>query len=62
MNRTSQVQDSDARLSLVHRQPDQTCTIYRDEQTENGIRVEFDEPQRAVTPGQSVVFYSEKCA
>jgi tRNA-specific 2-thiouridylase len=41
-----------------YRQPDQACTIYRDEQTENGIRVEFDEPQRAVTPGQSVVFYS----
>jgi hypothetical protein len=28
--------------------------------TENGIRVEFDEPQRAVTPGQSVVFYSDE--
>ena len=41
-----------------YRQPDQACTIYHDEQTENGIRVEFDEPQRAVTPGQSVVFYS----
>ena len=41
-----------------YRQSDQACTIYRDEQTENGIRVEFDEQQRAVTPGQSVVFYS----
>ena len=41
-----------------YRQPDQACTIYHDEHTENGIRVEFDEPQRAVTPGQSVVFYS----
>ena len=41
-----------------YRQPDQACTIYRDEHSETGIRVEFDEPQRAVTPGQSVVFYS----
>jgi tRNA-uridine 2-sulfurtransferase len=38
-----------------YRQPDQACTITQDE---NGnIHVEFDEKQRAVTPGQSVVFY-----
>ncbi|SFK44718.1 tRNA 2-thiouridine(34) synthase MnmA [Methylophaga sulfidovorans] len=38
-----------------YRQPDQACTISQDE---NGnIHVEFDEKQRAVTPGQSVVFY-----
>lgn len=38
-----------------YRQPDQACTVSQDE---NGlIHVEFDEPQRAVTPGQSVVFY-----
>jgi tRNA-specific 2-thiouridylase len=38
-----------------YRQPDQPCTISRDE---NGlIHVEFDDRQRAVTPGQSVVFY-----
>ena len=38
-----------------YRQPDQACTITQDE---NGhIQVEFDEKQRAVTPGQSVVFY-----
>jgi tRNA-specific 2-thiouridylase len=37
-----------------YRQPDQTClvSIERD-----GLRVSFDQPQRAVTPGQSVVFY-----
>ncbi|GGJ84348.1 tRNA 2-thiouridine(34) synthase MnmA [Pseudomonas matsuisoli] len=37
-----------------YRQSDQTCTLH---QTDKGYRVEFDEPQRAVTPGQSVVFY-----
>lgn len=38
-----------------YRQPDQACTITQDE---NGnIHVEFDKKQRAVTPGQSVVFY-----
>jgi tRNA-specific 2-thiouridylase len=38
-----------------YRQPEQPCTITQDE---NGlIHVEFDDKQRAVTPGQSVVFY-----
>jgi tRNA-uridine 2-sulfurtransferase len=38
-----------------YRQPDQACIITQDD---NGnIHVEFDEKQRAVTPGQSVVFY-----
>jgi len=37
-----------------YRQTDQPCTVsVRDDQLE----VRFDEPQRAVTPGQSVVFY-----
>jgi tRNA-uridine 2-sulfurtransferase len=37
-----------------YRQPDQDCTV-----TEHGdgVRVVFDHAQRAVTPGQSVVFY-----
>jgi tRNA-uridine 2-sulfurtransferase len=38
-----------------YRQPDQTCTITRID--EQGCEVIFDEPQLAVTPGQSVVFY-----
>lgn len=37
-----------------YRQKDQPCTII---QTEQGYTVTFDQPQRSVTPGQSVVFY-----
>jgi len=38
-----------------YRQKDQACTVTK---IENGkIFVEFDEPQRAITPRQSVVFY-----
>ena len=42
-----------------YRQPDQACTItYLD----NGLKVDFDEPQRAVTPGQYAVFYDgDRC-
>ena len=38
-----------------YRQPDQDCVIYNEG---TGIRVVFEEPQRAVTAGQSAVFYS----
>ena len=38
-----------------YRQPDQDCVIYSEG---TGIRVVFEEPQRAVTAGQSAVFYS----
>ncbi len=37
-----------------YRQSDQTCTLYHDG---DRVRVVFDEPQRAVTLGQSAVFY-----
>lgn len=37
-----------------YRQPDQDCII---EAVANGYLIRFDEPQRAVTPGQSIVFY-----
>ena len=43
-----------------YRQPDQTCRVMLGD---NGLcKVVFDKPQRAVTPGQSVVFYQgEDC-
>ena len=37
-----------------YRQPDQACEVTV---TGQGTRVVFDDAQRAVTPGQSVVFY-----
>lgn len=37
-----------------YRQSDQACTL---ERTPDGYRAVFEAPQRAVTPGQSVVFY-----
>jgi tRNA-specific 2-thiouridylase len=42
-----------------YRQHDQACVVRIDA---GGVEVLFDEPQRAVTPGQSVVFYDgESC-
>jgi tRNA-specific 2-thiouridylase len=38
-----------------YRQPDQGVTVQV--QADGGIHVVFDEPQKAVTPGQAVVFY-----
>jgi len=40
-----------------YRQPDQDCWVYLDDQDPRSVRVVFDLAQRAVTPGQSVVFY-----
>ncbi|MCG8672454.1 MAG: tRNA 2-thiouridine(34) synthase MnmA [Pseudomonadales bacterium] len=37
-----------------YRQPDQDCVI---QPSADGYKVTFDQPQRAVTPGQYVVFY-----
>lgn len=38
-----------------YKQPEQPCTLYPLESGE--IKVVFDNPQRAITPGQAVVFY-----
>jgi tRNA-uridine 2-sulfurtransferase len=43
-----------------YRQPDQTCTLHL--RADGRVDVVFDQMQRAVTPGQSVVFYQgEEC-
>lgn len=41
---------------IRHRQPLQLCSV---EFTHDEASVIFDEPQRAVTPGQSIVFYQD---
>jgi len=44
---------------IRHRQPLQNCTVHR---AGSGVKVTFDRAQRAVAPGQSVVFYdAEAC-
>ncbi|MCB1619386.1 MAG: tRNA 2-thiouridine(34) synthase MnmA [Thiothrix sp.] len=46
---------------IRHRQPEQHCTVTLDSE---GLRASvcFTEPQRAITPGQSIVFYAgERC-
>jgi tRNA-specific 2-thiouridylase len=45
------------RAKVRYRQADQDCVLHK---TENGYRVEFDQPQRAVTPGQSLVLYVDE--
>jgi tRNA-specific 2-thiouridylase len=44
-----------ARAKTRYRQAGQNCVISRND--DKGIVVEFEQAQRAVTPGQSVVFY-----
>ncbi len=44
---------------IRYRQKDQACTVTR---TDHGLLVEFEEAQRAVTPGQYLVMYDgERC-
>lgn len=42
---------------IRYRQPDQACTLFF--LAEDRIRVVFDASQRAITPGQSIVFYRD---
>lgn len=43
------------RAKIRYRQADQDCRVELD--AEGKARVQFDRPQRAITPGQSIVFY-----
>ncbi|MBL1433866.1 MAG: tRNA 2-thiouridine(34) synthase MnmA [Gammaproteobacteria bacterium] len=40
---------------IRYRQSDQACCVRQDDKL--GLIVDFDEPQRSVTPGQAIVFY-----
>lgn len=44
---------------IRYRQQDQDCVVEALDQTR--LRVRFDRPQRAVTPGQFIVFYDADC-
>lgn len=46
-----------ARAKTRYRQQDQECIIHH--LPENKYKIDFTEPQRAITPGQSVVFYQD---
>ncbi len=43
-----------------YRQPDQECTVFANADNGSQVTVIFVQPQRAVTPGQSVVFYLDE--
>ncbi|WP_299178429.1 tRNA 2-thiouridine(34) synthase MnmA [uncultured Neptuniibacter sp.] len=45
------------KAKVRYRQSDQSCIIER--HGESGYRISFSEPQRAITPGQSVVIYTK---
>jgi tRNA-specific 2-thiouridylase len=51
----SVVSDTRCQARIRYHQPFASCTITKLDTA--SVRVEFDEPQRAVTPGQSIVFY-----
>jgi tRNA-specific 2-thiouridylase len=43
---------------IRYRQPDQQCSI--ESTAEDRHIVHFEQPQRAITPGQSIVFYQDE--
>lgn len=48
----------DCSAKIRYRQDDQTC--HTEQINNNSLRVIFDKPQRAITPGQSIVFYNNE--
>ncbi len=49
-----------AQAKIRHRQPDQACNVTVDSQDPNRLEVTFDQPQRAITPGQYIVLYQDQ--
>lgn len=45
------------KAKIRYRQTDQACDIHK---LDDGYQVIFEQPQRAITPGQSVVFYDDE--
>ena len=60
VNWIAETEPEDVRLSakIRYRQSDQCCTLSKIDDT--SYRVLFDEAQRAITPGQSIVFYQDE--
>ena len=56
INNTVPEQEFRCMAKTRYRQPDQACTVKMNG-VHDKLEVIFDEPQRAITPGQSVVFY-----
>ncbi len=53
---TEKIVNDTVYAKIRYRAKEAKATIYLEE---NQVKVEFEEPQRAITPGQSVVFYDE---
>jgi len=47
------------KAKIRYRQPDQEAILESSNQDNKNLFVKFKDPQRAVTPGQSVVFYKD---
>ena len=54
----SEPEDIRLTAKIRYRQSDQSCTLKQI--GESRYQVHFDEPQRAITPGQSIVFYQHE--
>ena len=56
------VRDFACAAKIRYRQADQSCRVIPMDSAQNLWRVEFDQPQRAITPGQYVALYQgEQC-
>jgi len=53
----SSIRDKKIHAQIRYRSKPSECKIYSEDQ-DRRLRVEFETPQEAITPGQSVVLYS----